>query len=88
MILILTIIITITIIVTFDHYREAEEICNKCECDIRDYGKDTCMILLLMRKTLVMVMMKILMVMIMLMLMVMVMVIIQREEDLQDGMQL
>ena len=21
------------------YYREAEEICNKCECDIRDYGK-------------------------------------------------
>ena len=78
--------IIITIIVIFDHFREAEEICNKCECDIRDYGKDTCIILLLMRMTMVKVMMKILMVMIMLMLMVMV--IIQREEDLQDGMQL
>ena len=81
--------IIITIIVIFDHFREAEEICNKCECDIRDYGKHTCTIQLLMRMTMVKVMMMmILMVMIMLMLMVMVMVIIQREEDLQDGMQL
>ena len=78
--------IIITIIVIFDHFREAEEICNKCECDIRDYGKDTCTILLLMRMIMVKVMMMMLMVMIMLMLMVMV--IIQREEDLQDGMQL
>ena len=80
--------IIITIIVIFDHFREAEEICNKCECDIRDYGKHTCTIQLLMRMTMVKVMMLMLMVMIMLMLMVMVMVIIQREEDLQDGMQL
>ena len=85
--------IIITIIVIFDHFREAEEICNKCECDIRDYGKHTCTIQLLMRMTMVKVMMMVMvMVMVMmrmvLMLVVMVMVIIQREEDLQDGMQL